>query len=71
MVTVPEWEAQLKGLIEAQLRARPGSRKAADILQHWDLERGQFHPGLPERDAGQAGAIRWASKSRPVPAEYP
>ena len=40
-VTMDHWEAQLKGLIEQHL-AETGSRKAADILQHWDLERANF-----------------------------
>ncbi len=40
-VTVDHWEAQLKALIERHL-AETGSRKAADILQHWDLEKANF-----------------------------
>jgi glutamate synthase (NADPH/NADH) large chain len=40
-VTVEHWEAQLKGLIERHL-AETNSRRAADILQHWDIERGNF-----------------------------
>ncbi|MCF6444537.1 glutamate synthase large subunit [Nereida sp. MMG025] len=40
-VTVQHWEDQMKGLIERHL-AETGSRKAADILQHWDLEKGNF-----------------------------
>ncbi|MGB8623404.1 MAG: glutamate synthase large subunit [Paracoccaceae bacterium] len=40
-VTVAHWEAELKGLIERHL-AETGSRRAADIIQHWDLERGNF-----------------------------
>ncbi len=40
-VTVDHWEAQLKGLIEAHAR-ETGSRRAADILAHWDIERGNF-----------------------------
>ncbi|GAA6193208.1 glutamate synthase large subunit [Phaeobacter sp. NW0010-22] len=40
-VTVAHWEDQLKGLIERHLD-ETGSRKAADILQHWDLEKGHF-----------------------------
>ena len=40
-VTVAHWEQELKGLIERHL-AETGSRKAADILQHWDMERGHF-----------------------------
>ncbi len=40
-VTVDHWHDQLKGLIERHLE-ETGSRKAADILQHWDLEKGNF-----------------------------
>jgi len=46
-VTVAHWETQLKTLIEAHLR-ETGSRKAADILQHWDLERGNFLQVCPK-----------------------
>jgi glutamate synthase (NADPH/NADH) large chain len=40
-VTQEHWETQLKDLLERHV-AETGSRKAADILQHWDLERGNF-----------------------------
>jgi glutamate synthase (NADPH/NADH) large chain len=40
-VTVDHWENQLKDLIERHA-LETGSRKAADILQHWDLEKGHF-----------------------------
>lgn len=40
-VTVAHWEFQLKGLVERHL-AETGSRRAADILQHWDLEKSNF-----------------------------
>jgi glutamate synthase (NADPH/NADH) large chain len=40
-VTMEHWEAQLKGLIERHLE-ETGSRKAAEILQHWDVERLHF-----------------------------
>jgi glutamate synthase (NADPH/NADH) large chain len=40
-VTVAHWEDQLKGLIERHA-AETSSRKAADILQHWDMEKGNF-----------------------------
>ena len=46
-VTVEHWELQLKGLIERHL-AETGSRKAADILQHWELERGNFVQVCPK-----------------------
>ena len=35
------WEQELKTLIELHV-AETGSRKAADILQHWDLEKENF-----------------------------
>ena len=40
-VSVAHWEAEMKGLIERHL-AETGSRKAAEILQNWDLEKGNF-----------------------------
>ncbi|MGJ8596857.1 glutamate synthase large subunit [Sulfitobacter sp.] len=40
-VTTDHWEDQLKGLIERHA-AETDSRKALDILQHWDLEKGNF-----------------------------
>ncbi|WP_166417359.1 glutamate synthase large subunit [Cochlodiniinecator piscidefendens] len=40
-VTVEHWETQLKGLIERHA-VETGSRKAAEILQHWDLEKTNF-----------------------------
>ena len=40
-VTVPHWQAQLHGLLEQHHR-ETGSRKAGDILQHWDLEKAHF-----------------------------
>ncbi|WP_425044840.1 glutamate synthase large subunit [Primorskyibacter sp. S87] len=46
-VTVDHWESQLKGLIERHL-AETGSRKAADILQHWDIEKNHFMQACPK-----------------------
>ncbi|MDA7425057.1 glutamate synthase large subunit [Thalassococcus lentus] len=46
-VVTPEWEAQLKGLIEAHV-AETGSRKAQDILQHWDIEKANFVQVCPK-----------------------
>ncbi|WP_424972656.1 glutamate synthase large subunit [Dinoroseobacter sp. S76] len=46
-VTMEHWEAQLKGLIERHL-AETGSRKAADILQHWDIEKDHFLQVCPK-----------------------
>jgi len=53
-VTVPHWEAELKGLIERHA-AETGSRKAADILQHWDLEKGNFLQVCPKEMLGKLG----------------
>ena len=35
------WESQLRELIERHLE-ETGSRAAADILQHWEAEKGNF-----------------------------
>ncbi|MBN2739469.1 MAG: glutamate synthase large subunit [Rhodobacteraceae bacterium] len=43
----PHWEAQLKGLIERHA-AETGSRKAADILQHWESEKANFLQVCPK-----------------------
>ena len=40
-VTVAHWEDQLKSLVEQHLE-ETGSRKAAELLQNWDLEKGNF-----------------------------
>ncbi len=40
-VTVDHWMAQLKELIERHLE-ETGSRQAAEILQHWDVEKHNF-----------------------------
>ncbi|PZX11846.1 glutamate synthase (NADPH) large subunit [Palleronia aestuarii] len=40
-VTVDHWHDILKGLVERHLK-ETGSRRAADILQHWDEELGHF-----------------------------
>ncbi|MDA0720506.1 MAG: glutamate synthase large subunit, partial [Proteobacteria bacterium] len=46
-VTVAHWHDQLKGLIERHAK-ETGSRKAADILQHWDLEKVNFVQVCPK-----------------------
>ena len=40
-VTMPHWEGQLKELVERHA-VETGSRKAAEILQHWEVERMRF-----------------------------
>ncbi|KJZ21207.1 glutamate synthase large subunit [Loktanella sp. S4079] len=46
-VTVDHWLDQLKGLIERHAK-ETGSRKAAEILQHWELEKGNFVQVCPK-----------------------
>ncbi|WP_027235876.1 glutamate synthase large subunit [Leisingera caerulea] len=46
-VTVAHWEAELKSLIERHLE-ETGSRKAAEILQHWDIEKSNFLQVCPK-----------------------
>jgi glutamate synthase (NADPH/NADH) large chain len=46
-VTVDHWHDQLKGLIERHAE-ETGSRKAADILQNWDLEKDNFLQVCPK-----------------------
>ncbi|MGB0904711.1 MAG: glutamate synthase-related protein, partial [Mangrovicoccus sp.] len=46
-VTVDHWMAELEGLIERHLE-ETDSRRAAEILQHWDLEKGNFIQVCPK-----------------------
>lgn len=46
-VTVDHWENQLKSLIETH-QAETNSRKAADILQHWEVEKANFLQVCPK-----------------------
>lgn len=46
-VTVPHWMDQLETLIGMHLD-ETGSRKAADILQHWDIEQQHFVQVCPK-----------------------
>ena len=46
-VTVAHWEDQLKSLIERHV-TETGSRKGADILQHWDFEKANFVQVCPK-----------------------
>jgi glutamate synthase (NADPH/NADH) large chain len=46
-VTVDHWMGQLRALIERHLD-ETGSRKAADILQHWDAEKDNFLQVVPK-----------------------
>ncbi|PWK61624.1 glutamate synthase large subunit [Roseicyclus mahoneyensis] len=66
-VTVAHWENQLKGLIEAHLR-ETGSRRAASILQHWEVERGNFIQVCPKEMLDKL-AHPLTVEARAVPAE--
>lgn len=46
-VTVDHWMLELEGLLEAHLK-ETGSRRAADILQHWDSEKEHFLQVCPK-----------------------
>ncbi|MCV6586126.1 MAG: glutamate synthase large subunit, partial [Marinibacterium sp.] len=46
-VTTEHWESQLKALITRHAE-ETGSRKAADILQHWEVELGHFVQICPQ-----------------------
>ena len=46
-VSVEHWENQLKSLIERH-HAETGSRKAGDILQHWETEKASFIQVCPK-----------------------
>ncbi|RYH04090.1 glutamate synthase large subunit [Salipiger sp. IMCC34102] len=46
-VTVDHWQAQLRGLVERHA-AETGSRRAQDILQHWDEELANFVQVCPK-----------------------
>ena len=46
-LAVSHWEAEVKALIEAHV-AQTGSRRGADILQHWEMERGNFLQVCPK-----------------------
>jgi glutamate synthase (NADPH/NADH) large chain len=71
LVTCPighdHWEAELKGLIERHAE-ETGSRKAADILQHWDMERGNFLQVCPKEMLDKLPAPL-GIESQAVPAE--
>ncbi|UWQ32848.1 glutamate synthase large subunit [Leisingera sp. M527] len=51
-VTVAHWEGELKSLIARHLE-ETGSRKAAEILQHWDIEKANFLQVCPKEMLGK------------------
>ena len=66
-VTVEHWEMQLKSLIERHA-AETGSRKAADILQHWDVEKANFLQICPKEMLNKL-AYPLSHEATAVPAE--
>ncbi|TMV05520.1 glutamate synthase large subunit [Ruegeria sediminis] len=66
-VEVEHWEAQLKGLIERHAQETK-SRKAIDILQHWELERTNFVQVCPKEMLDKLGHPLSLEKAA-VPAE--
>ncbi|EEX09000.1 glutamate synthase [NADPH] large chain [Ruegeria lacuscaerulensis ITI-1157] len=66
-VTVEHWEMQLKSLIERHA-AETGSRKAADILQHWEVEKTNFLQICPKEMLNKL-AYPLSHEATAVPAE--
>ena len=67
-VTQEHWEAELKDLIERHV-AETKSRKAQDILQHWDLEKGNFLQVCPKEMLNKIAHPLGIEDSVAVPAE--
>jgi glutamate synthase (NADPH) large chain len=66
-VAHPHWEAQLKGLIERHL-AETGSRKAAQILADWAVERANFVQVCPREMLARL-PVALSDETRAMPAE--
>ena len=66
-VTVDHWEAQLKSLVE-QHAQETNSRKARDILQHWDLEKSNFVQVCPKEMLNRI-PVPLTNEAQAVPAE--
>ncbi|WP_170326048.1 glutamate synthase large subunit [Ruegeria arenilitoris] len=66
-VTVDHWEEQLKTLIETH-QAETFSRKAADILQHWDVEKANFLQVCPKEMLNKL-SYPLTNEAEAVPAE--
>ncbi|WP_425099562.1 glutamate synthase large subunit [Tropicibacter sp. S64] len=67
-VTTPEWEAELKGLIERHV-AETNSRKGQDILQHWEMEKAHFLQVCPTEMLDKIKYPLGIDMDRKVPAE--
>ncbi|WP_299081383.1 glutamate synthase large subunit [uncultured Ruegeria sp.] len=66
-VTVDHWHDQLKSLIRRHAD-ETGSRKAADILQHWDVESGHFLQVCPKEMLNKL-SYPLSAEAEAVPAE--
>ena len=66
-VTVEHWETQLRGLIERHAK-ETGSRKAAEILQHWETEKAKFIQVCPKEMLIHIPHPLWIEE-KAVPAE--
>jgi glutamate synthase (NADPH/NADH) large chain len=66
-VTVDHWEHQLRSLIVRHAQ-ETDSRKAADILQHWDLKKTHFVQICPKEMLSRI-AVPLAIEAKAVPAE--
>ena len=66
-VSVEHWQEQLEGLLERHLE-ETGSRKVADILQHWDMEQQHFVQVCPKEMLDKLPAPL-ELEDRAVPAE--
>ncbi|MBY4894307.1 glutamate synthase large subunit [Rhodobacteraceae bacterium N5(2021)] len=66
-VTVNHWETQLRGLIERHAE-ETGSMKARDILQHWEIERGNFVQVCPKEMLNKI-PVGLGMEDQAVPAE--
>ncbi len=67
-VRTPEWEAQLKGLIEAHV-TETRSRKGEAILQNWDLEKDNFVQVCPKEMLNKIEYPLGIEEDLAVPAE--
>ncbi len=66
-VTIDHWQDQLRGLIEAHAHETQ-SRKAADILAHWQSELGNFVQICPKEMLNHLPAT-WRLEQSAIPAE--
>ena len=66
-VTIDHWQDQLRGLIEAHAHETQ-SRKADDILAHWQSELGNFVQICPKEMLNHL-PVQWRLEQDAIPAE--